>query len=225
MSVLSRSTLLRVLSLVAATVVAGVGVFLVGMSTITDVQRAHAEFVATAFADHLVEEVPDLRSLIEGQRPADVTAAVIGAVRPIGSITHFRVFDQNGVLRADSAMAPDGVGVSAGSLSDRSPVAAEVLATSRTSFGLREGDGVERPRYYSDITIPLMEGERTIGVLSIISDETKTWPGLFAVPQRAPAGGRAGRRRLRSAAAHVRPEARPMLKAASRLRSPHSTTS
>lgn len=174
----ARKKLLRAIPLVAATIVVGLGAYAVGFSAISDMQRSHAEYVATSFGRYLVEDVGDLESMILGRHTPEVVAAVLGAVKPIGSIYEFRIYDQNGVLRGDSSLFAHGQIVGR-DVDGRSAQAADVLASGRADFSLREGDGTSAPRYYSDITVPLVDGKRTIGVLSILSDETETWPGLF----------------------------------------------
>ncbi len=168
----------RVVPLAFATAVVGLGAYFVGYSTISDMQRSHAEYVASSFGRYLVEEVGNLDAIVAGAHSAQVVAAVIGAVKPIGTVYDFRLFDKNSRLRADYARFKDGQVLH---LADRvrNDVAANVLATSHVSFALREGDGVASPRYYSDITIPLVDGDKTIGTLSVLSDETETWPRLF----------------------------------------------
>jgi diguanylate cyclase (GGDEF)-like protein len=178
MVVVAQKKLLLFVPLVAATIVVGVGAYFVGLAAITDMQRSHAEYVARSFAGHLLDMVPDLNGLIEGRRSPEVAAAMIGAVKPIGTIVYFEVFDQNGVLRANSSFSRREFAITP-ELQTRGPVAASVLATNRIQFQLKQGDGASRPRYYSDIVIPLVDGTRTIGVLSVLSDETETWPALF----------------------------------------------
>ena len=71
------------------------------------------------------------------------------------------------VLRGDSSLFAQGLTVSR-DIQGRSEIATNVLATGRSAFRLREGDGIVAPRYYSDITVPLLDGKRTIGVLTKI---------------------------------------------------------
>ncbi len=173
-----RKNLARFLPLAIATIVVGCGAYFVGYSAIADMQRSHAEYVATSFGRYLVDEVDGLENMILGRQTPDVTAAILGAVKPIGTVYQFRIFDQNGVLRGDSALFERGLTVSR-DVQGRSDTAINVLATGRAAFRLRDGNGIDAPRYYSDITVPLLYGKRTIGVLSVLSDETESWPALF----------------------------------------------
>ena len=169
---------LRLVPLLVATIVVGIGAYAVGYSAITDMQRSHAEYVASTFATYLLEDVPDLEAMIEGQRSPDAIAATIGGVKSIGTVFEFRLFDRQGALRADSVVTSRDltVGPDAGGRSD---AAAAVLGTGHASFKLREGDAKSMPVFYSDIMIPLVDGNRTIGVLGVLTDETETWPALF----------------------------------------------
>lgn len=174
----ARRRVARLLPLAIATVVVGLGAYFVGYSAISDMQRSHAEYVAKSFGDYLVDEVHDLEQMILGRHTPEVVAAVIGAIKPIGTVYEFRLFDQNGVLRGDSGMFARGLTIGR-NVQGRSSTATAVLASGRAEFKLHEGDGIDSPRYYSNITVPLLDGKRTIGVLSVVSDETETWPGLF----------------------------------------------
>lgn len=173
-----RKKLLRITPLVLATIVVGLGAYFVGFSAISDMQRSHAEYVATSFARYLVADVGELEAMLMGRHTPEVVAAVLGAVKPIGTIYEFRIFDQNGVLRSDSRLFADGQIVGR-DVDGRSDKALAVLKTGRADFSLREGDGTTSPLYYSDITVPLLDDGRAIGILSVLSDETETWPGLF----------------------------------------------
>ena len=152
-----RKNLARFLPLAIATIVVGCGAYFVGYSAIADMQRSHAEYVATSFGRYLVDEVDGLENMILGRQTPDVTAAILGAVKPIGTVYQFRIFDQNGVLRGDSALFERGLTVSR-DVQGRSDTAINVLATGRAAFRLRDGNGIDAPRYYSDITVPLLDG-------------------------------------------------------------------
>jgi len=173
-----RKRFARILPLAIATLVVGCGACFVGYSAITDMQRSHAEYVAKAFGKYLVDEVDGLEAMILGQRTPEAVAAIVGAIEPLGTVYQFRIFDQNGVLWGDSSLFARGLTVDR-DVQGRSEVAANVLATGRSAFRLREGDGTTTPRHYSDITVPLLDGKRAIGVLAILSDETESWPALF----------------------------------------------
>jgi len=168
----------RFLPLAIATIVVGCGAYFVGFSAIHDMQRSHAEYVANSFGKYLVGEVANLERMILGAQTPEVTAAILGAVKPVGTVYQFRIFDQNGVLRGDSDLFARGLTISR-NVEGRSDTALSVLNTRRAVFRLREGNGEDTPRYYSDITVPLLDGKRAIGVLSVLSDETESWPQLF----------------------------------------------
>ena len=58
----------RVVPLAFATAVVGLGAYFVGYSTISDMQRSHAEYVASSFGRYLVEEVGNLEAIVAGVR-------------------------------------------------------------------------------------------------------------------------------------------------------------
>ena len=173
---------LRLLPLLAATIFVGIGTYLVGYAAITDMQRGHAQFVAESYGQHLLDDFPNLEAMILGQTSPEDVASSLGSVNPIGAIFRFQLFDRRGELRADSERFAKGLAVDRDA-SGRSNVAAAAVATGRATFKLREGDGKSLPVFYTDIVIPLVDGERTIGALAVLSDETEGWPALFAQAQ------------------------------------------
>jgi len=174
----NRKRIARVMSFAAATVVVACGTYFVGLSAIADMQRSHAEYVAESFANYLLEEVGNVEDMIVGKVTPEVTAAVLGAIRPVGTIYEFRIYDKNGALRGDSQVFARGKVVGRGPV-EVSDTARNVLATGHVAFTLSEGDGLTSPLYFSDISVPFIDEGRAIGVLAVRSDETVTSPKLF----------------------------------------------
>lgn len=168
----------RVASVGFGTLVLGLGAYLVGLSTITDMQRSHAEYVAETFANFLLQEVGDVEGMLLGRVSPEVTAAVLGAVEPVGTVYRFQLYDLNGVLKGDSDVFAQGRVVGRGE-PEVSDAARAVIATGRADFRLTQTDGMADPAYFSDIAIPFLDGARVIGALQVRSDETVTWPRLF----------------------------------------------
>ena len=172
----SRKVASRVVPLALATAVVSLGAYFVGYSTISDMQRSHAEYVASSFGRYLVEEVGNLDAIVAGAHSAQVVAAVIGAVKPIGTVYDFRLFDKNSRLRADYARFKDGQVLH---LADRvrNDVAANVLATSHVSFALRDSASTSLNR----------EADRLSAVLEAARAQSRSsgvalaWVALFCL--------------------------------------------
>jgi diguanylate cyclase (GGDEF)-like protein len=170
---------LRLLPLLIATLVVGVGIYFVGLSAIDGMQRAQAEYAAQSFGKYLVQQVPDLAGVIANGRADPAAAAALSSFKPIGTIIKFRIFDRTGNLRVDSSpFAAAHIVTAANSFEDLE--ARRVGSSGRSAFNFREGDGSYLPLYYSDIMVPLTDNGRTIGVLSVLSDETQARPDLLA---------------------------------------------
>lgn len=168
----------RAASVGLGTLVLGLGAYVVGLSTITDMQRSHAEYVAETFANFLLQEVGDVEGMLLGRVTPEVTAAVLGAVEPVGTVYQFQLYDLNGVLRGDSEVFAQRRVVGRGE-PQVSDAVRTVIATGRVDFSLTQTDGSAAPAYYSDIAIPFVDDGRVIGALQVRSDETVTWPRLF----------------------------------------------
>jgi diguanylate cyclase (GGDEF)-like protein len=171
--------LTRVLPLLIATAVVGVGTYFVGVSAIAGLQSSQAEFSARTFAKYLVREVPDLLGVINGRVTSGTPVDTLAQIRPIGSVFKYRIYDERGNLKVDSSpYATSHVVDARNSFEDMTAHA--VVDSDRPHFELHEGDGKFLPIYYSEVMVPLVAGNRTVGVLAVLSDETETLPDIFA---------------------------------------------
>jgi diguanylate cyclase (GGDEF)-like protein len=170
--------LVRLIPLVIATLVVGVGIYFVGLSAIDGMQRVQAKYAAESFGKYLVQQVPDLAGVVASGVGDPAAATALASFKPIGTILKVRIFDRDGNLRIDSSpfAAAHLVGA-ANSFADLE--AHKVGQTGRSAFNFKQGDGVYLPRYYSDVMVPLIDARKTIGVLSVLSDETQTRPDVL----------------------------------------------
>ena len=174
-----RARLLRALPLLAASLAVAVGTYFVGMSAIYGLQSSQAEFGAKTFAKYLVREVPDLLGVINGQVTSGKPIETLAAMRPIGTVFKYRIYDPSGTLKVDYSPYAQGHVVDLrNSFEDLG--ARGVSETGRLSFELHGGDGQSLPLNYSEVMVPLIAGNRAVGVLSVLTDETETMPEMFA---------------------------------------------
>jgi diguanylate cyclase (GGDEF)-like protein len=175
----TRGRFMRLLPLLLATLAVTVGGYFVGLSAIDGMQRAQAEYAAKSFGKYLVQQVPSLADIVATGQPVAAASAALATIKPISPMLEFRVYNDAGDLRVDSSP------FAAGHLVDARTAAADlgarnVTSTGRVSFALKRGDGGYLPATYSEVAVPLRDGDKLIGVLSVLSDETATWPELFA---------------------------------------------
>ncbi|MDR3470211.1 MAG: bifunctional diguanylate cyclase/phosphodiesterase [Devosia sp.] len=171
--------LVRMLPLLIASAVVAVGAYFVSLSAIDGLQSSQAEYGARTFGTYLVREVPDLLGVINGRVTSGSPVDTLATIRPIGSVFKYRIYDEVGNLKVDSSpYATSHVVDSRNSYQDMA--ASAVVETGRAHFELHQGDGKFLPVYYSEVMVPLVAGNRTVGVLSVLSDETETLPGIFA---------------------------------------------
>jgi diguanylate cyclase (GGDEF)-like protein len=175
----TRRRLVRILPLVVATLIVGVGMYFVAQSAIDGMEVSRAEYAAKSFGKYLIEEVPHLEAVIRDGKPDAAADAALGTIRPIGTVFKFRLYDLDGNLRIDSSPFAAGHQVAMRN-TFQDLVARSVSRTGEANYQMKRGDGSFLPDYYSEIMVPLFDGHRRIGVLSVLSDETETWPELFA---------------------------------------------
>jgi diguanylate cyclase (GGDEF)-like protein len=170
---------IRILPLLAATLAVAIGTYFVGISAIDNLQTAQAEYEARSFSKYLVNEVEELPAIIDGTVTTGPSLYALSMIRPIGSVYKFRVYDRSGKLKIDSSPFAAGHIVSAQNAFEDGGALA-VAMRGQSSFAMYEGDGKTLPRYYSEAMVPLTTGPTTIGVVSVLSDQTEAWPELFA---------------------------------------------
>lgn len=176
---LLRSNLPRVLPLILATIVVGVGAYFVGLNAINDMERSQADAAARSFGKYLVQQVPSLDRILTGRMPPSMSLVVLRGVKPIGRVIEYRLYDQDGQLRADSYRHSRGQPILTEQA--RSPEALALLVEGKQHFTINSGTESNAQSYYSQIMVPLISASgRTMGVLEVTSDETETWPGMFA---------------------------------------------
>ena len=174
----ARRELLRALPLLVATGVVGVGAYFVCVSAIGQLQSTEGEYVARSFAKYLVQQVPDLAGIVQGRVSDGSPLETLATIRPIGSVFKFRIYDDTGALKVDSSPFAAGHLVSARN-SFQDATAAQVAVGGHASYSLQRGDGRVLPSYYSEVMVPLVADNRPVGVLSVISDESESWPNLL----------------------------------------------
>jgi len=174
----SRNQIGRALPLIIATLVVGVGAYFVCVSALDELQDSQAEYVAKSFGKYLMHEVPDLTGIVSGRVASGEPAEVLGTIKPIGTVFKFRIYDQNGDLKVDSSPFAAGHVVNPKN-SFQDVTAQGVASTGRSNFVLQHGDGEVLPLYYSEVMVPLMAGDRRIGAISVLSDQTESWPDLL----------------------------------------------
>src|SRR5690348_7340474 len=85
-----RRRLVRLIPLVIATLVVGVGIYFVGLSAIDGMQRVQAKYAAESFGKYLVQQVPDLAGVVASGVGDPAAATALASFKPIGTILKFR---------------------------------------------------------------------------------------------------------------------------------------
>ena len=169
----------RLLPLLAAVAVVCVGAYLVSLSAIADMQRSRGQYVGESFGKYLVQQVPDLAAILEGQPATKTTLDALAVLKPIGSVFKFQIYDASGNLKIDAtAYATAHLVLPRNSFVNLDAKA--VADGGSPSFTLSPGDGRAVPAYYSEILMPLRSGSQTVGVLSVLSDESQAWPEMIS---------------------------------------------
>lgn len=159
-----------VLPLLVALIVIGAGAMLVIDSYLNALARTNAEMRAQSWSKVIVDTMPGLDGILAGEPVIDEHTRDVADIAAAAGVFCFKLFDANGVLRYDSR-SPETVQT----LSDHNPKAAAVLRTGESFFSIehRKPDApADIPETYSEVYVPLAQGDRFLGIIEVYSSET-----------------------------------------------------
>ncbi len=176
---------LGVLPLIIAVVMVAAGALIVANNSVWSIMRADAEANAHSWGSFLFDDVPAIDDVIAGRVPLENAVAYMWGRNEFGTLKRFRVYDKTGIERMDSAQV-DFRPIRETTSPNRNPTAAKVFAENESDFTFHDDvneqivdDKVVRGHTYTAHTlVPLIQGDKAIGVLEVISDETDNWKAL-----------------------------------------------
>lgn len=146
-----------------------------GLYTKYEVQqmlKADAERSAEYWAKQFIKDLPGLREIAEGRELTTEERSKVYILSKVGSVFRFKLFDGEGRLRLVSDDLKS-FGASGQSLKSHNDKAAGVLATFKPYVKFASGAGkANRPDYYSEAYVPIMESGKTYGVVEVYLDQT-----------------------------------------------------
>ena len=135
--------------------------------------KVDAEHTAIAWANFVVRVVPELDSILGGELPSERAREQLEGVRTASNVFRFKFFAPDGrlLLVSDSlGSRPDPA--AGGGFSN--PTAATIALGGGNYIKLEDhGDGVKRPRVYSEAYVPIKRNGRLIGVVEVYVDQTE----------------------------------------------------
>jgi len=135
--------------------------------------KTDAEHVALAWANFVGHAVPDADRIFAGELPSEPARRQLEGLRTASNVFRFKFFGPDGklLLLSDSLTehpSPD----SGGGFS--SPKAAQVAMGGANYIQFNDhGDGVKRPRIYSEAYVPMRRDGRLIGVVEVYVNQTE----------------------------------------------------
>ncbi len=127
-----------------------------------------AERTANDWAVQLTRTVPGLDQVLQGKAPSREAQVVISTIHGSAGLFRFRLFNPQGRL----VLVSEAPGLAQAGPQDTMPVPPSVLAGS-SSVRLVQGNGLTLPTMYSEVYVPVLDGDRTIGVVEVYLDQSE----------------------------------------------------
>jgi diguanylate cyclase (GGDEF)-like protein len=129
--------------------------------------REDADQSARQWALQLTRTVPDLPRVLRGEPPSPEARAALSALHGSSGLFRFRLFDPQGRL----VLVSETPGTLPATTLRPHAVPAAALAGG-TAVTLKQGNGLTLPEIYSEAYAPVLQQERTIGVIEVYLDQT-----------------------------------------------------
>ncbi len=138
-----------------------------------NILREDAERAARGWEVYVSRSVESLESLLETGTVSPEARVFFEQARTVGRIFRYKLFDTEGRQRLVSDDL-NAIETSAEEFAEHTPEAARVVATGRAYFESGQGDGSDRPLYYSEVYVPLFRDGRAIGTIEVYVDQTES---------------------------------------------------
>ena len=134
--------------------------------------QADAERVATGWARHIGDHVPQIEQVFDGALPSVQAQERLGHMLGTAGLFRFKLFARDGKLLIVSDLLGQHAPESSSKPAD-SARAHEAGQSGRSNVQLKQGDGKNRPPYYSEAYVPVFWQGRFLGVIEVYIDQTQ----------------------------------------------------
>ena len=128
----------------------------------------NATRTAQNWAQYLTANVGDLEQIAAGETPSSASVAFFEATRTAGGVYRYTIFNRYGY----SVLVSDRNKITPVDVSDFSAAAA-AIKEDKPVVDAKKGDAPGEPEYFSEAYVPVLVGERPVGVVAAYVDQTE----------------------------------------------------
>ena len=159
----------RTVAVVIVVIIALIGGTLAIVKVTTDhLLYEDATSAARNWARYVAENVKDLEQIAGGEQPSSASMAFFQWAQSIGTVFRYEIFNREGY----SQLVSDRRGTALVDLSEFNAAAASAVKTSQPVVAVKEGDATDRPSFYAEAYVPVLDGQRPLAVVAAYVDET-----------------------------------------------------
>ncbi len=140
----------------------------------------NATRAAQNWAQYLARNVSDLEQIAAGETPSSASIAFFEATRTAGGVYRYTIFNRYGY----SVLVSDRNKITPVDVSDFNAAAAAAIKEDKPVVDAKKGDAPGEPEYFSEAYVPVLVGERPVGVVAAYVDQTaerNDFTGTFLV--------------------------------------------
>ncbi len=169
METLENTSVWRYLVLLVVVLGLLVGGTWITVKTTTDhLLYRNATRAAQNWAQYLAGNVSDLEQIAAGETPSSASVAFFEATRNAGEVYRYTIFNRYGY----SVLVSDRNKITPVDVSDFSAAAASSIKEDKPVVDAKKGSAPGEPEYFSEAYVPVLVGERPVGVVAAYVDQT-----------------------------------------------------
>ncbi len=169
METLENTSVWRYLVLLVVVFGLLVGGTWIAVKTTTDhLLYRNATRAAQNWAQYLAGNVSDLEQIAAGETPSSASVAFFEATRNAGEVYRYTIFNRYGY----SVLVSDRNKITPVDVSDFSAAAAGSIKEDKPVVDAKKGSAPGEPEYFSEAYVPVLVGERPVGVVAAYVDQT-----------------------------------------------------
>ncbi len=129
----------------------------------------NATRAAQNWAQYLAGNVSDLEQIAAGETPSSASVAFFEATRNAGGVYRYTIFNRYGY----SVLVADRNKITPVDVSDFSAAAAGSIKEGKPVVDAKKGGAPGEPEYFSEAYVPVLVGERPVGIVAAYVDQTE----------------------------------------------------
>jgi diguanylate cyclase (GGDEF)-like protein len=123
---------------------------------------------AQHWARYVAQNVKDLEQIAAGEQPSSHSMAFFEGAQRVGLVFRYEIFNREGY----SQLVSDRQGTALVDLSEFNPAAAAAVKTNRPVVAVKESTQPDRPSFFAEAYVPVLDGGRPIAVVAAYVDQT-----------------------------------------------------